>query len=252
MSAPARLRRVVECMGTVFSFDVREPLVDETVLDDAEALLHRIDATYSTYRPDSEISELARGARSITECSAEVRDVLDRCEQLSLDTEGYFSMWAGGALDPSGLVKGWSIERASDVLAAAGSTNHCVNGGGDVQCHGDAAPGQPWRIGIAHPLRLGELAAVVVSSGLAVATSGTAERGAHVLDPHTGAPPEGLASVTVVGSRLSEVDAYATAAFARGHGARAWLETLDGYHGFGVDDDGTTWHTSGWRFGANS
>ena len=246
MSAPARLRRVVECMGTVFSFDVRQPLVDEAVLDEAEALLRRIDATYSTYRADSEISELARGARSRAGCSPEVREVLARCEQLSRDTDGYFSMWAGGALDPSGLVKGWAIERASDLLAAAGSTNHCVNGGGDVQCRGDAAPGQPWRIGIAHPLRRGELAAVVLSSGLAVATSGTAERGAHVLDPHTGTPPGGLASVTVVGSRLSDVDAYATAAFARGRGARAWLESRDGYHGFGVDEDGTSWHTSGW------
>ena len=246
MASPARLRRVVECMGTVFSFDVREPLVDESVLDEAVALLHRIDATYSTYRADSEISELAVGARSREQCGAEVREVLARCEQLARDTDGYFSMNAGGVLDPSGLVKGWAIERASDLLQAAGSTNHCVNGGGDVQCRGDAAPGQPWRIGIAHPLRLGELAAVVVSTGLAVATSGTAERGAHVLDPHTGAPPQGLASVTVVGPRLSDVDAFATAAFARGRGAQAWLETLEGYHGFGVDADGTTWHTSRW------
>ena len=242
-------RRVVECMGTVFSFDVRAPGVEPAALDEAERWLRHVDATFSTYREDSTISRLARGDVRRADCSAEVRAVLAECERLEQVTGGYFTMRPGGRLDPSGLVKGWAIERASDLLRDAGSQNHCVNGGGDVQCAGEAAPGQPWRVGIAHPLRPGELAAVAVGRGLAVATSGLYERGAHIVDPVGGRVPTDLAGLTVVGTRLAETDAFATAAFAMGVGARAWIETLPGYEAFAVLPDGSTWHTSGWVVG---
>jgi thiamine biosynthesis lipoprotein len=225
-TVPAQ-RRVVECMGTVFSFDVRPPSVDEQVIEDAVAWLHWVDDTFSTYRP-------------------EVGEILDGCAALARETDGYFSAYAQGSLDPSGLVKGWAIERASDLLRAAGSANHCVNGGGDVQCVGDAMPGRPWRVGLTHPLRPGALAGVAIGTGLAVATSGTAERGAHVVDPQTGLPPHEFASVTVAGARLSRADACATAAFAMGAAAYEWLERLTGYQAFAVAIDGSTWSTSGW------
>ncbi|MDT4894847.1 MAG: FAD:protein transferase [Pseudonocardiales bacterium] len=242
----AGYRRVVECMGTVFSFDIRTPGVGAAAVDEAEQWLRDVDATFSTYRADSEISRLERGEITMRQCSADVRTILAECEHLAVETGGWFSMYATGRLDPSGLVKGWAIERASDILARHGSIAHSVNGGGDVQCAGDAAVGRPWRTGIAHPLLPGRLAGVVVGTGLAVATSGSAERGAHVLDPHTGRPPDGLASVTVVGRRLAYTDAYATAAYAMGHGAQDFVEGLAGYAAFGVRVDGAMWCTSGW------
>jgi ApbE family protein len=143
-------RRIVHCMGTVFSFDVREPGVPGTVLDEATALLGQLDATFSTYREGSEISRLGRGELPVEACSAEVRFVLGECERYRLLTGGYFSAYAAGSLDPSGYVKGWAIERVSDLLRAAGSARHCVNGGGDVQCVGGTTA-TPWRIGIADP-----------------------------------------------------------------------------------------------------
>jgi FAD:protein FMN transferase len=240
-------RRVVECMGTVFSFDIRSPGVDGAALEQAVQWLHWVDRTFSTYRTDSQVSRLGRGECGLADCAPEVSEVIAECERLSADTGGYFSMYAHGVLDPSGLVKGWAIERASDLLAEAGSTNHCVNGGGDVQCAGDASPGQPWRIGITHPLQPGQLAGIVVGTGLAVATSGTAERGAHVVDPHDGAAAQGLASLTVVGANLARVDAYATAGFAMGAAAREWIEDLPGHEAFAVRPDGRTWSTSGWH-----
>lgn len=233
-------------MGTVFSIDVRPPGVDQAAVEQAVRWLHRVDATFSTYRPDSEISRLGRGDLTLDTCSSDVRTVLAICDRMRHETGGFFSAYADGSLDPSGYVKGWAIERASDLLVAAGSRNHSVNGGGDVQCVGDAAPGQPWRIGIAHPLRPGTLLATVVGTGLAVATSGTAERGRHIVDPHTGRAPEALVSVTVVGSSLARADAYATAAFARGTAAKQWLDALPDHHGFAVTADGTTWSTTGW------
>ena len=87
---------------------------------------------------------------------------------------------------------------------------------------------------------------MVAGRDLAVATSGIAERGAHIVDPQTGRPPTELASVTIVGRRLTFVDAYATAVFAMGSQALSWIESLAGYDGLLVHTDGSTQATSGW------
>lgn len=237
------LRRVEHCMGTAFSFDIRSPGVSPQSFAAVQAWLHWVDNTFSTYRPDSQIIRLADGSITLDQCAPEVREVLDRCTALEAETAGYFSARAAGALDPSGLVKGWAIEQASRMLVERGSSNHCVNGGGDVQCVGRPEAGAQWRIGIAHPLRPSQLAGVAVGSHLAVATSGTAERGSHIVDPHTGAAPTALASVTIVGRDLATTDAYATAAFAMGTRAREWVETLDGFSALIVHADGTEWAT---------
>jgi thiamine biosynthesis lipoprotein len=234
-------RRVEHCMGTVFSFDVRSPGVDGSAVDAAVRWLHWVDATFSTYRPSSQISRLASGALTLGRCAPEVREILGRCAELEAQTHGYFSAYAGGSLDPSGLVKGWAIQRASEMLAAAGSANHCVNGGGDVQCAGSATPQRPWQIGIAHPLQLRPYAGIVAGRDFAVATSGSAERGAHIVAPHARSGPEALASVSVIGRELATADAYATAAFAMGPGARDWVETLPDHRALIVYADGTQW-----------
>ena len=80
----------------------------------------------------------------------------------------------------------------------------------------------------------------------AVATSGTAERGAHIVNPRTGDTAVGLASVTVIGQSLAFADAYATAAFAMGPKlARDWTESLDGYEVYAITESAETWQTSG-------
>jgi thiamine biosynthesis lipoprotein len=239
------LRRVEPCMGTVFSLDVRAPAVDDSAIDDVLAWLHRVESTFSTYRTDSEISRIGRGELAVADASPQVAEILRRCEELERETDGYFSAYPDGRLDPSGLVKGWAIERASDRLRAAGAANHSLNGGGDVQCAGSAAPGRPWRIGVIDPSEPGRVLAVVAGDDLAVATSGTAERGAHVLDPHTHAPVTALASVTVAGRHLGTADAYATAAFAMGGAAPDWLAGLRDYRSFVVFPDGGTWASPG-------
>jgi thiamine biosynthesis lipoprotein len=248
MTSPTQIRleqrRVEHCMGTVFSFDVRAPGVDTSALDAAVAWLHWVDETFSTYRPSSEISRLAAGELRADECAPQVREILDRCAELEVETNGYFSAYASGRLDPSGLVKGWAIQRASEMLTAAGAPNHCVNGGGDVQCAGSATPERPWQIGIAHPLQTRQYAGVVSGRDFAVATSGSAERGGHILEPRTQRSPDALASVSVVGRRLASTDAYATAAFAMGPQARAWLESLPDYRALIVYADGTQWSSA--------
>lgn len=168
------------------------------------AWLRWVDATFSTYRADSEISRLDRG--ELAGPHPLVREVLARCEALRRETGGYFDARAGGRLDPSGYVKGWAVERA----AAFGRGRFLIDAGGDVVLRGR------WRVGIRHPHERGKLAGAITVADCAVATSGAYERGAHVLDPFTGRPASGLSSVTVVGRDLGIADAYATAAFAAG------------------------------------
>jgi len=232
-------------MGTVVSFDVPAWTAGDGTLEQAVRWLHWVDATFSTYRDDSDVSRFGRGSLPLAQAAPELAEVLAACAAISELSGGYFTVTPGGRFDPSGYVKGWAIERAAAMLTAAGSAEHSVNGGGDMQCVGERASGQPWRIGIAHPLRPGTLALVVAGRDFAVATSGVAERGAHIIDPYTGQPPAGLASVTVVGARLAETDAYATAAFAMGSAARDWVEGLAGYEAFAITAAGATWQTSG-------
>ncbi len=234
-------------MGTVVSFDVPAVVAGEP-LAEAVRWLHWVDARFSPFRADSDVSRLGRGELSLARCVPEVGSVLAACEAVAAASDGYFSASYAGRLDPSGYVKGWAIEHVAALLTAAGSAGHCVNGGGDVQCAGGRGvdSSEPWRVGIADPLRPRSLCRVVAGTGFAVATSGIAERGAHIIDPHTGQPVTGLLSVTVVGPHLAQADAYATAAVAMGPAAaRDWIETLDGYCGFAIEADGASWETTG-------
>ncbi|MFH8801609.1 FAD:protein FMN transferase [Streptomyces sp. NPDC017936] len=223
-------------MGTVFSFDVRggEPGAVREALREAVASLHRVDAVFSTYREDSQISRLARGELSVEECDPEVAEVLELGAEAERVSDGWFSTrYRGGRLDPTGIVKGWAAERAARLIAAVGVSGVSVNGGGDVQLLGVPGPDRPWRVGVSDPLRPGGLAAVVSAAGadeLAVATSGTVERGAHIVDPRTGrSAVTDLVAVTVVAPSLTWADCWATAAFARGsREALVWLESLPG------------------------
>jgi thiamine biosynthesis lipoprotein len=179
----------------------------------AFAWLRWVDETFSTYRENSEISRIDRGELAVRDAHPLVRQVLGRCERLRRATRGYFDARASGRLDPSGLVKGWAAERAWRIAGGG-----CVDAGGDVR-----VGGRPWRVGVRHPHDEAALAAVVCLRDGAVATSGAYERGEHVLDPHTGRPPRGVLSVTVVGPDLATADAYATAAFAMGERGPAFL-----------------------------
>ncbi len=214
-------RRVEEQWGTVISVDVRDD-VDALALDRCFAWFARVDALFSTWRDDSEIVRLGRGEITAGECSPEVAEVLDLCERMRLESGGAFDISFGAdpsipprpglaPLDPSGLVKGWAVARAGDLLRDAGAANFFVNAGGDVLTRGRPAGADGWRVGIQHPRERDRVAAVLAVTDAAVATSGRYERGDHVVDPRTGRPALGLASVTVVGPDLAIADAYATA-----------------------------------------
>ncbi len=237
-------------MGTMVTIDVRDPQpmqqpALEAAIEAAIAWLHQVDATFSTYRDGSEVSRLGRGELLESECSPEVREVLGLCAEVERRSGGCFDIRCGGRLDPSGLVKGWSVQRAAELLRAAGARSFFIGAGGDIVTRGEAAPGQPWRVGIRHPELADRVAAVLETGDLAVATSGAYERGEHILDPRTGRASEGLLSMTVVGPSLTYADAFATAAFVMGEQGLPWITGIDGYEGLAITRDRRTVWTPG-------
>ncbi|WP_422756636.1 FAD:protein FMN transferase [Micromonospora sp. WMMD708] len=228
-------------MGTAISLDLATDLPAATLrelADDTFRWLREVDARFTTYREDSEVRRLDRGDLPPAGASADLRAVLARCADLWADTDGFFDAYATGRLDPSGYVKGWAAQVASDRLVAAGAVDHCLNAGGDVRVRGHSSSGRPWRIGVRHPWDADATCLVLTGTDLAVATSGVYERGHHVLDPRRGVPARGLRSVTVVGPDLGVADAYATAAVAMGVAGVGWLDRLPGHLHAVVTDDG--------------
>jgi len=215
------------------------------------AELHAVDARFSTYRPDSEVSRIQFGSLALGAASADVREVAALCDEAHRRTGGSFDAWlrdSGGRprFDPTGLVKGWVVERSARHLAALPGLDYCLNAAGDVVvgCGGGASPA--WRVGIEAPAREDEIAAVVELRDGAVATSGTRARGDHIVDPATGTPPTALRSVTVAGPSLTWADVYATAAFVKGHEAISFLDTVAGYEGLAIGAGGARVATTGW------
>ena len=233
--------------GTVIRIDVRDA-IDEHTIDALWAWFQRVDDLFSTWRDDSEISRLARGAITLAETSPEVPVVLELCEQMKFTSNGAFDIAfaadtrvvrrpGSSAIDPTGIVKGWAVDRAAGLLSVAGASNFSINAGGDVLVRGRPESRAVWRIGIQHPWQRDKTAAIVGLTDGAVATSGDYERGGHVVDPRSGRPAVGLVSVTVVTSTLTSADGYATAALALGRDGMAWLATLPDVAAMGITDD---------------
>nr|WP_221634653.1 FAD:protein FMN transferase [Nocardioides luti] len=209
------------------------------------ASLREADRVFSTYRPDSFVSRLGRGEIDLASCPVEVTEVLALGRRARHESGDAFTLELPGpdgtvVLDPSGVVKGWAVERASQHLAALPDTDFALSAGGDLVCRTTTEGAGPWQIGIEDPHDPSRVLAVVPVHTGAVATSGTAHRGAHLVDGRTGLAPVGVASVTVIASSLTWADIDATAAYARGRDAADWLRTRPGRSALVVWADGTT------------
>jgi thiamine biosynthesis lipoprotein len=234
------IQRVEQVMGMPVVVEVCDVDIDEAAVDRVYRWLHFVDATFSTYDAASEVSRLNRGELELADASLAVRSVLERCAELCERTDGYFDIRASmrsGGVDPSGIVKGWSVLGGARLLERAGARNFCIDAGGDVIVRGEAPQGGPWRIGIAHPRQRDAIACTVALTDAAIATSGAYERGAHIIDPYRGTAPQGLLSVTVIGPDLPVADAFATAAFAMGRDGPDWCAQQRGWEFMLVTED---------------
>jgi thiamine biosynthesis lipoprotein len=228
-------------MGFPVSLRVDDTVVPDEAGDAVFAWLREVDARFSPFKADSEVSRYGRGELSADELSADLVEVLEICERYRAATGGAFDVrLPGRGLDPCAVVKGWSVQRAAALLTGAGLSRFCLNAGGDV-----VVSGGPWRVGVRHPEIADKLCTVLDLSDAAVATSARYERGDHILDGRTGRPAVGLDSLTVVAPTLTEADSVATAAFAMGAEGVEWAAERDGCEVYAVLPGGRVLRTAG-------
>ncbi|VXB18619.1 Thiamin biosynthesis lipoprotein ApbE [Microbacterium sp. 8M] len=251
-AAPHRQVRTAELMGTVASVHVltvdRSPAPALAVRisaaqDAAIAQLHEIDALFSPFRPDSQISLLRAGELRAGDADPRIAEVAEACARLAEASGGRFDAHRQGWFDPTGYVKGWAVERAAvrhlaPLLSEPGVVAVALSAGGDMQLLTAADADWTWSIGIADPDRAGELRARIPLREGAVATSGPSERGAHIVDPRTGAAVADAPTATVIADRLSDADAWATVAVVAGFDDLTWLRAAPDCSGVLIAPDG--------------
>jgi thiamine biosynthesis lipoprotein len=250
---------VEQIMSVPVSFHLRGPLADErgataggpddvanAAVQAAITDLLRVEELFSVYRPRSEVSLIRSGRLGLADADPLVKEVATLCERAREVTGGWFDADLPDAsgtrrFTPTGLVKGWAVERVTRQLSETMPDHDVlVNAGGDiaVQCGRTDTP--DWFLGIEDPADPNRVLATVPLRTGGMATSGAARLGSHVVDPRTGLPATGLRSVTVIGPDLMWADVQATAAFAMGEGCLEYLAELSGHLGFVVLGDGTT------------
>lgn len=137
----------------------------------------------------------------------------------------------GMQLDLGGIAKGYAVDQAAEALQRHGVRQGMVNAGGDLRLLGPHPDGDPWIVGVQHPLAPARLLLALSLDGGAVATSGNylryrvynSRRYGHLLHPQTGYPARTALSVTVVAPTAMRADALATAALVMGRDGLAWL-----------------------------
>jgi len=206
-----------------------------------------VDKRFSTYKKESEISQINRGEISKREWSKDMKEIFALAEETKKETAGYFDIQKpDGSIDPSGIVKGWAIRNAARILDKEGFKNFYVDVGGDIETRGKNAEGREWSIGIRNPFKREENVKIIYPHGAGVATSGTYIRGNHIYNPHEPKKSiDNVVSLTVIGSDIYEADRFATAAFAMGKEGIHFIEKLSGFEGYLIDTDGVATMTSG-------
>ncbi|MFM6966949.1 MAG: FAD:protein FMN transferase [Rhodoluna sp.] len=255
---PKPFEHIELAMGTGFRFQGRSPLTDgETsiILNQACAILHEADRIFSLYKPESPLSRLARGETSVAECPPVVNEIWDACEAWEKATDGWFSAFTPGhTFDPSGLVKTWAAKLAAEYVLERGITDFTFNSGGDVMIADGVTEAIDWRLGISKPVSIAaEDAGVLTVIDLhrtpfrAMATSGSAERGAHIWNPKAAGreAAKEFVQVSVVAKDLVTADVWATAAFAEGERSIVHLNGIEDVEALFVYDNGELAATDG-------
>ncbi|HEY3293325.1 MAG TPA: FAD:protein FMN transferase [Candidatus Nanopelagicaceae bacterium] len=232
----AHIRAEIEVWGTVLFVDAASnsqgdegPL--QAGIDKVREFAIHVDEVFSTYKPESIISKLRRNEISIESTSDEVKDVWNRCTLAREITEGAFDPWAvAGGFDPSGLVKGWAADKCAEIMLDSGAQHVQINAAGDLTLRGGhlgEGKTEPWSIGVVNPQNRQEIVQVFNIMDGAIATSGTYERGAHIIDPHSGLIAIGARSATVLGPDGGLTDALATALMVEGRDGAIWFSHPD-------------------------
>lgn len=230
-SGVAHVKSEIEVWGTRLFVDASSQRVEASDLqggiDALGKFVFHVDDLFSTYKDDSVVSQLRRKEIQIEDTSEEVQEVWNRCIEARDLTDGAFDPWmVEGGFDPSGLVKGWAADRCAQILLDVGVEHIQINAAGDLSLRGGSFDGintKPWSIGVVNPENRKEVVQVFEIMDGAIATSGTYERGAHILDPRSRLIAIGARSATVTGPDGGLADALATALMVGGRDGAIWF-----------------------------
>jgi FAD:protein FMN transferase len=233
-------------MGMPITIELVDARAPADIFERVFAYFTSIDQTFSTYKPSSEISRINNREITIEQASQDMRTIFALAERTRQETNGYFDIARDGVYDPSGVVKGWAIYQATQIMRLGGCRNFYIDAGGDIQLVGKNSQSQPWRVGIRNPFNMHQIVKVLAVSNCGVATSGTSIRGQHIYNPKTGGQlVTDVVSLTVIGPNIYEADRFATAAFAIGADGIPFIERLEGFEGYMIDRHGQATFTSG-------
>jgi FAD:protein FMN transferase len=234
-------------MGMPVTIEIVGDSVDPAYFERLYSYFEHIEEVFSPFRATSETSRINRGLLRIEDSSEEMRTVVRLAEKTWVETKGYFDINRNGVFNPVGIVKGWAVYQASEVLRQAGVWDFYVEAGGDIQLSGDSESGDRWSVGIRDPFAPDKIVKALRLSDAGIATSGTYVRGQHIYDPTGtgGASVDEIVSVTVIGPNVYEADRFATAAFAMGREGIGFLERERGLEGYMIDKNRVATLTSG-------
>ncbi|EAP96974.1 putative thiamine biosynthesis lipoprotein precursor [Janibacter sp. HTCC2649] len=240
VQAPSERRVFVrQIMGMPVSIHVRALDPGRPEIEQAAqrvfAHLERVDRVLSTWRADSDLLRLQHGELDVDAAHPWLAETAELCLEAEERTDGLFRAWRardGGrpTFDPTGLVKGWAVGTSAAHLETVDHIAFSIGAGGDIVVgtgRGMLGAEPVWRIGIENPQDRTEVAEVVTLTRGAIATSGTAARGAHIVDPRTGQGISRPGSATVTGPELLWADVWATAAFVDPTTTERLLEARD-------------------------
>ncbi len=239
-------------MGMPVTLQIADVAATEESFVEIFDYFRTIDKRFSTYKKESEITLFNDGKIAKDKLSPDMQTVFRLAEETKRQTDGFFDINFKGMCDPSGLVKGWAIHGAADILRMRGYKNFYLEVGGDIEVEGMNTEGKAWSVGIRNPFNHEEIVKVVYLSNKGIATSGTAVRGQHIYNPITGQSATEIASLTVIGPTVYEADRFATAAFAMGRVGIEFIEQLPGFEGYTIDHHGIATYTSGFTYYTNA
>lgn len=235
-------------MGMPITVEVLDKGVTEKIINQVFEYFQQVENRFSVFKRNSEISKINRGEIDENEYSKEMKTVFNLSEKTKKEANGFFDIFQSGRYDPSGLVKGWAIKNAAEILQKMGFKNYYVEAGGDIQVSGVNKNGEQWRVGIKNPFIQEQIVKVVSLKNQGIATSGTYLRGQHIYNPKS--KKHGITeivSLTIIGSDVYEADRFATAAFAMGKEGINFIENLQGFEGYLIDSQGVATKTSGFE-----
>jgi thiamine biosynthesis lipoprotein len=226
-------------MGTLVTIQVVRPGA-EAAIQGAFEWFRQIEETCTRFNPASELMQLTTQIGKAVPASAILYEAVRFALLVAEESGGAFDPTAGHSsngdvtyrdvqldanqrtitllrpltLDLGGVAKGLAVDTAARELQPL--EDFAIDAGGDLYLGGRNPEGGPWSVGIRHPRLDRELIETLHISNKAVCTSGDYERGQHILNPRTGAPPSSVASATVVAPTAILADALATAVFVLG------------------------------------